>query len=372
MTDSFGGRYGGPNPVGGSEANWRTPGEHQGRSHPPPPVPPPGLPGFGSVAAGQQNPRIRRSPKRLWLALAAGGAVIAVIAVVAVTVLNGHGSAGSPTDAVKGYLEALARGDAEAALSFSDDRPADTEFLTTDILKQQISKLPITDIQVKDQPAPGDPKTRIVHAAAKFGDQTSRVVITPKRRNGRWYLSSAVLKMHPTPNATASANTVTLFGKPVGDSVHYVFPGWLAVGSSNPYLEVQATPQLLNGLDTDSVVLQTNISMSEAGTKAVNDALVAVFAKCEQSHELKPAYPCSEIGLDPAQAVDGTVQWGHADLSTLTQGFDVTKLSVNIVGFVDIPVTAQLKSGGTAQFTGRHSVTGTADLSKVPPELRFP
>jgi hypothetical protein len=372
VTDSSSGRYGGPNPVGGDGANWQTPGEPQGWSHPPPPVPS----GFGGPPAGQQIPRIRRSRKRLWLALAAGAAIIAVVAVVVGTVVNGHGGAGSPTDAVKGYLEALARGDADAALSFSDDRPADTEFLTTDILKQQISKLPITDIQVKDQPAPGDPKTRVVHAAARFGDQTSRGVITPKRRNGRWYLPSAVLKLHPSQygsaSASASANTVTLFGKPVGDSVHYVFPGWLAAGSSNPYLEVQAMPELLNGLGTDGVVLQTTISMGEAGTKAVNDALVAVFAKCEQSHEIKPAYPCSGIGLDPAQAVDGTVQWGHADLSKLTQGFDVAKLSVNIVGLVDIPVSAQLKSGGTAQFTGRHSVNGTADLSKVPPELKFP
>ena len=49
---------------------------------------------------------------------------------------------------VKGYLEALAKGDAAKALSFSNDKPANTEFLTNDILKKQIAKWPITDIKI--------------------------------------------------------------------------------------------------------------------------------------------------------------------------------------------------------------------------------
>lgn len=50
---------------------------------------------------------------------------------------SGPGNAGSAADAVKGYLEALARGDADGALAYSNDQPASKDFLTADVLKNR-------------------------------------------------------------------------------------------------------------------------------------------------------------------------------------------------------------------------------------------
>ena len=50
----------------------------------------------------------------------------------------------SASEVVKGYLEALSNGNADMALSFSNDQPASKEFLSSDVLKKQRSISPFT------------------------------------------------------------------------------------------------------------------------------------------------------------------------------------------------------------------------------------
>jgi hypothetical protein len=62
-----------------------------------------------------------------------GAAVLVVIAIVAVVTLSGSGNGkdGNAGDAVKGYLSALSRGDAAAALSYTDAKPDRWSFSPT-------------------------------------------------------------------------------------------------------------------------------------------------------------------------------------------------------------------------------------------------
>ena len=95
----------------------------------------------------------------------------------------------SAADTVKGYLEALARGDAESALAYSDDQPASKEFLTDDVLKKQIAKWPITNIRIlNDDSSASGIGFGQVHVAANFGDKVSDATLTAKRRTnaGTW------------------------------------------------------------------------------------------------------------------------------------------------------------------------------------------
>lgn len=179
--------FGGPNPIGGQQDAGRRgpsghpastpaaappaqqwPGTAQPRTqwqgppapqpqpwgHPDRPYPPsPGAGAFGGQPPypGQQygppmldpdrlGPPPRKRRTRL---LAIGAAAVAVIVVVAgVLVFSGGGSNGGGAktagEAVQGHLEALSRGDAEAALSFAAATPPDNTFLTDEILKKQL------------------------------------------------------------------------------------------------------------------------------------------------------------------------------------------------------------------------------------------
>jgi hypothetical protein len=303
--------------------------------------------------------------------------LVVIIVVLVITLAGGNsgGGAGSAADAVKGYLTALARGDAEAALSYSDDHPASKDFLTDDVLKKQIAKWPISNIRIlNDDSAGAGIGMGQVHVAATFGDKVSDATVRTKRTNKRWYLESAAIKLRPDPASSISSadKTLTMFGKPVSGDTVYVFPGYVDIGSSSPYLDVKAQPLLLDTLNSYTPWVQATYTLNDAGNKAINDALAAAFASCQTSAALKPPPPCPLAGLDDYKYVDGTAHWGKADLSKVKISFfDQFHLSAMFSGEVTVPVTVQYKSGQNGDGTIEPFLNGTADLSKVPPALSF-
>ena len=172
----------------------------------------------------------------------------------------GGGGATSADGAVKGYLDALSKGDANAALAFGTDQPASKDFLTDDILKQQIAKWPITNVRILSANEMGGMAQ--VHVAVNFGDQTSDQTLMVKKDDGIWKLSAASVKLNlgglastvpltdPVSGKPVPSAPITLFGKPVAEAAPvYVFPGWLDLGSGSKYLTVSAArPVLLDGL----------------------------------------------------------------------------------------------------------------------------
>lgn len=399
VTDwSGGGGYGGPNPVGpgghqpppSGPAPWQSaPQPQQWAPAPPPPPWQPNPPGSGPAGPppaivgpagppGPFGPPPQRNRKPLLITLGAGAAVLVVIVIVLVITLaggNSGGGGGSAADAVKGYLTALARGDAAAALSYSDDQPASKDFLTDEVLKKQIAKWPITNIRILNDDSSGASiGMGQVHVAANFGDKVSDATVRTKRNNKRWFLESAAVKLKPSPGSagTGASNTLTVFGKPFSGDTAYVFPGYVDIGSTSPYIGVKAQPLLLDQLTSYSPWVQAEFSLNDAGNKAITDALASAFAACQSSTALKPPPPCPLEGLDDYKYVEGTAHWGRPDLSKVKVSFfDQFHLTAMFSGEVTVPVTVQTKSGGTGDGTIDPFLSGTADVSKVPPTLSY-
>ena len=408
MTNWPGGHrgYGGPNPIGGPHpvgpdeptlhgpANrpWGRPPAQQ--SWPPQPAPawpqhpsgpppnPPGQPApwgagppTGQPPFGPPPPRNR---KPLIITLCAGGAVVLAVVVVAVIALaggGGGGRGGSAGDAVKGYLEALARGDADTALSYSNDQPGSKEFLTDEILKKQVDRMPITNIKIlgDDSVSGGGLGTGSVHVSANFGDKVSDANIEVKKSGSAWKLANAAVKLDQRKFSTndKALDTLTLFGKSLGDSTVYVFPGWLDVGSSNTNLKVKSQPILLDGLAYASLsVLNVDFELSDSGTEAVRKAIKDAAAKCAQSHSLNPdGCPQHVYEYD---AVDDTAAWGVPDISPIKiEQFSRYDMTARFNGNVEWPVTVGMRGGGTRAGTVTTLVYGQADLTKNPPEASF-
>ena len=300
VNDWSGGHYGGPNPVGGSgpvdSAAARPPAAPRWQPHPAPPWPP-GPPTFGPLPPGWPPPPPRhKRRKALRVTRAAGGVVIVVVAIVlAITLAGGsrHGGGGSAGDVVKGYLHALARGDGEAALSYGADKPATKEFLTDGVLKKQVAQWPITKVRILDDNSAGTGAAvglAQVHVVANFGDKTSDATLALKKDQGRWKLPSAAIKIKPSPTAgavnDAAAKTVTFFGKPPGDSTVYVFPGWMEVGTTNPYMTATSKPLLLDQLTMVSeTTLRPDFALSDKGRDAVRDQLNGALANCRKDRK---------------------------------------------------------------------------------------
>jgi hypothetical protein len=416
VNDWSGGRFGGPSPVGGSGPvdpaadrwqpqgfspdAWRPqqpvtgagqphgqapsdsrdaaqpPAAPRWQPHPAPPGPP-GPPTFGPLPPGWPP---HKSRKALRVTRAAGGAVIAVVAIVlAITLAGGsrHGGGGSAGDVVKGYLHALARGDGEAALSYGADKPATKEFLTDGVLKKQVAQWPITKVRILNDNSTGAGVAvglAQVHVAANFGDKTSDTTLDLKKDQGRWKLPSAAIKIKPNPIAgavnDAAAKTVTFFGKPPGDSTVYVFPGWTEVGTTNPYMTATSKPLLLDQLTLVSeTTLRPDFALSDKGRDAVRDQLNGALANCRKSNLLAP--PGCPVHVDRHGLAEGTASWGPADISGVKlDTFDHFRLELTFYGQINMSVTVKTTSGATKQ--GDNSfLSGTADMAKTPPELRY-
>ena len=111
-----------------------------------------------------------------------GGAFVLLVAVLVLAfVLNSvaksgqavaddaEQATGTPEDAVTAYLQAVADGDAEAALGYLESTPSTTELLTDEVLMASAQQAPLTDITV--QTSVEDDYSTTVKATYTVGDE---------------------------------------------------------------------------------------------------------------------------------------------------------------------------------------------------------
>lgn len=320
-----------------------------------------------------QLPGPKRNRKPLIIGLVAGAVVLVIALVVGIVlVVSSSGGSGSPGDAVKAYLQALADGKADKALSYSSDQPGSKRFLTDEILQQQIDKWPITEIKILDGDK-GSLSYGMVHVSAKFGDKTSDTTISVKKSNKKWKLEHGAIKLDSSSALSSNKGayqTLTLFGEKVGDEPAYFFPGWVDAGSDNANLKVNVKePFLLDGLASYSLYYGSlEFQISDKGSSAISSAISSTLQACTRSNQLSPANcPQSVYRYD---LVDGTVTWGTPDLSGIKADYiSSDDLEVRFSGQVIFPLTAQTRSGGTWSGNDTEYVYGTADLSTSPPKV---
>lgn len=327
------------------------------------PLPPAG--GWAPAAAPA------KSKKPLIIGGVIGAVLLLVIVGVIIVVNVSGGSKSSAGDAMRGYLEALARGDAKAALSFSNDEPGEKEFLTDEILKKQIEHSPITDIKIlNDDSSYGMAR---VHVSAKFGDKVSDETISMKKSGNDWKLDNAAIKIEPKSyGVNDDANkTLTLFGKPVADHTTYVFPGWQDWGSSNDNLEVTSEPMLLNGLGYFSFSsAKIDFKLSESGTKSVKNAIVAAIQACVASTDLEPT-GCPQR-IYSYRAAPNTAAWSMPDLSPMKlESFSSYSMEVRFSGNLTFPVTYRTTSGDTKSDSDNALTWGKVDITQSPLRATF-
>lgn len=309
-----------------------------------------------------------------WVAVVAA-VLIAVGAIAgAVVYRTGDTASASPTQVVSDYLHALAAGDADAALALSAASPGSTRLLTSEVLRKQLEKLPITDIRVEgEQPDLTANADRVyVKASASFGTKHSEGSIRVVRTNDSWKLASAFLVLQPTAVGRPAASTLTVFGVGVDPDAIDVFPGALSVATSNPFLDVSQRPPLL--LDRMHFGEQTNsfdvaFAVNEAGKRAIGQAVVSWLTGC-MTPGAPAAGPCDKVDETLTRA--GIWQAGSArltgpiDLGQFTVSLAQALRAVAICNFATVPFVAQRPDGSTLPGN-LAAFTTTVDLGQNPP-----
>lgn len=325
------------------------PGPYSGWAPPPPPN-----------WAQPQWAQPKRSRKPMWIALAVAAVVLASVG--AIFWFGRSDGTASPGAAVKRYLQALAAGDARAALALGVEQPTATDFLTNDTLKQQLAKWPISNIKILDNDATAKQNGR-VHVTATFGSQTSDATIEVTHQSGGWRLKATTVQIAP-------AKALAIFGKPVSAAAS-VFPGWVDFGSSNTYVTVTATPPLLEALSPNRTwPITPAYKLTEQGRTAVRDQLTAAVTQCEHSNLLAP--PGCPMHLNAGEFIEGSAAWSQFDTSAVSIGdLNGETFGVFFTGQITFTVSARTTLGVPKIGSLTRPLKGTADMTKTPPELSF-
>lgn len=292
--------------------------------------------------------------------------VVAAAAIVTAVVYRSQQESAPPPEVVATYLRALAAGDADAAMALGAATPSSTTLLTAEVLKRQLEKLPITDIQVGgEQATPATTADRVyVKASASFGGKRSEGLIQVVRTSTSWKLASAFLKARAGSRNSLHGmafDTLTVFGQPIEGGAVEVFPGALAVSTSNPFLDVtQPTPILLDRLQYGDQANQLNMafSVNDAGKRATEAAVTSWLRAC-MTPGTPPAGPCDKI--EESMTMGGVALAGSARLTgpitlgQFTTTYDQSLRVVAIVNFATVPFVAQRPDGCQFSSDLKHS-----------------
>ncbi|MCU1657467.1 MAG: hypothetical protein JWO57_2123 [Pseudonocardiales bacterium] len=225
----------------------------------------------GIIAA----PRRRRHRGLYWFAV-----LLAVAALVGggVVAYASYAATAGPDGAVKGYLAALARSDAPAALGFGDLPAGPHNLLTSTVLREQQKIAPMRDVHIVSTDRNGPTATVTVRYRLAFASGTQQITdaVTVVSHKGSWRLARTALATQLQLLQASARATIVGAAVPVGPLL--LFPGALPIRFDTPYLELDpATSGVrLSGPDQTELTVQ----VSAAGRTAVDSAVAAGVRSC--------------------------------------------------------------------------------------------
>ena len=262
------------------------------------------LPGSYVPGPGQPSPP-RRGRGKILIIIGAAALAVILMAVLAVVVATRSGLAGNtgsqrqqnqsqsaapqnaprPSDAVMGYLQALAAGDAVAALSFAADPAPTGPLLTNEVLAKSSERADLTDIQV---PVVDDQNATSVSATYTLGDSAVSESFDVVKVSDTWKLSRAVKDLDinfivggPVP--------VKINGVMVDQDSVAVLPGSYSFTTGLPYIGYGSKNVVLVKspyVEADTYRIQSQLTNS--GEKAAISAAKKRYNRCLDINSLKP------------------------------------------------------------------------------------
>ncbi|MDO5067922.1 MAG: hypothetical protein Q4D96_11630 [Propionibacteriaceae bacterium] len=316
-------------------------------------------PGYGHQPGGHPGqPEQPQKKKNLPLIIGAAVVALAVLGLGIAAALGafgkkdeatpatqGGGEAGdsapeapqTPKAIVEAYLEALSKGDAKAALALaSTSGVSDSSLLTDEVLKDSLSRAPMTEIKVSE---PGGTEySPTVKVSYKLGDQAVEDEYTISTHDKKINNPTSDLNLYGVDKAKPLVNGVE------AKSEHpAVFPGSYAVTSGNEYLEVEGELPILkkSSKDYDSVTLK--LKVSQAGIDMYRSKVIPEAEACLASKDLDPG--CNMVLSDTLD--NGTkLSEGSITRSQDAEGQDKLKNVVPEPGY-QVPTIISSKDFGS-------------------------
>jgi hypothetical protein len=247
---------------------------------------------------------VAKPGKRLAAGLCALAVLAAAVAWLGVRLWGDHAGAG-PRQAAVAYFQAVAAGDAEAALALAWDEPADLAFLTDSALAAALAGHPITSVTAGAVNAAGE--RTWVEVAYDLGGDHVVAYVPLTERGGVWRLEHAAATLATTPLGAGTAG-LTIDGAEVADSAVYLFPGVYRLGTANPLYAFSRT-ELTVQEPSDWATFGGELTLSEAGQAALREATEDWLDHCLEPGVLNPEGCGFHINVPDGGIVESTLAW---------------------------------------------------------------
>lgn len=295
VTDAHDGESGSPTPA---EAQFPYIAVHGIQASAPPPA-----------SFADRPPRPHGRPR--WLpGLAVGIGLVALTMVAALLTWNFSHPLDSPrsgaaaVQAVRGYLEALAEGDAAVALGYAAHPPPDASLLTDQVLAEQRALAPISGIEVQLPTETGQ-----VPASYLLGGQPVAAVFGLSWQGDQWRLDEVAAQIDLTD---LSSVPIAINGVRPASLTPSLFPGQYRVTSAAPRYRVTDDEfDVLRPYDRPGV--PRTFELSAAGRAEVIAAAEATLEDCLRQHRFAPR-DCGFAITHPQQTTldESSVRWSSS------------------------------------------------------------
>ena len=250
-----------------------------------------------------------------------------------------------PSDAVVGYLTALASGNAQQALAYGQSLPTESSVLTDKALSAALKEAPLTAIEVP--PVDGDNEAA-VEASYKLGKRSVTETFDVVKQEDAWKLRRVAAEVD-LELVRSGGVPLLINGTKVSSDLISLFPGSYEISTGRKYSDYGTESTILitspSGFpDTSRLGVRINAKGKAAAVAAAKKS----YTKCLKSDDPAPA-KCPNTWTDDA------TKWRKGSVDWKQQGSDpFKKAKVATSGLVaQVRIPLRLEVSGTCTQGGR-------------------
>jgi hypothetical protein len=260
-----------------------------------------------------------------------------------------------PSDAVLGYLTALASGDAQEALAYGQSRPTESSLLSDKALSTALKEAPLTAIEV---PQVDGQNEAVVEASYKLGKRAVTETFDVVKQEDAWKLRRVAAELE-LGLVRSGAVPLLINGTKVSANLINLFPGSYEIGTGLKYSDYGNESTILvtspSGFpDTSRLGVRINAKGKAAAVAATKKS----YTKCLKSDDPAPAKCPNRWTSDETRWRKGSVDWNQ-------QGSDPFKnAEVTTSGlFAQVQIPLRVELSGTCTQGGRTGRCVGAEMS---------